>query len=354
MFPRKLYEILNQQDEIGIEWISDGTGFAITQMDVFTDVVLQGFFRHSKYSSFQRQLNLYGFRKVNKGPDTGAYAHDSFKRGSPELLRFVRRVPQGHSGYAYVAPPPVAKTSQRGRKGRHDAGNTKTISSSAFSRLAACLKSRSRRAVTRGRDESDEEKSSDSEGEKTVTLVPTAVPVVIPAYPTDVDFLVAPLLEPSVSTISVDFASPNFFDAPAEAVCIQPGPLPLDVTDISVGVNNLVLGKADEVAYPLSWQNAPQLKQLELPESLEVSITANDIVKVEPELMQRPPVMYIPIKELAPVSPMPMTLRLHRGTSASWVNLVGGSLEQFSAETLDVLFSRQSSIEPPQRVEMER
>lgn len=50
-----------------------------------------------KFSSFQRQLNLYGFRKVHKGPDTGGYTHQFFKRGEPELLDVIRRSPQSSS-----------------------------------------------------------------------------------------------------------------------------------------------------------------------------------------------------------------------------------------------------------------
>ena len=56
--------------------------------------ILMKYFRHQKYSSFQRQLNLYGFRKVNKGPDAGAYAHKYFLRNRNELLSKVRRMPQ--------------------------------------------------------------------------------------------------------------------------------------------------------------------------------------------------------------------------------------------------------------------
>jgi hypothetical protein len=47
------------------------------------------------YSHFQRQLNLYGFRNVSKGPDAGtAYAHEAFLENRRDLLLKVRRVPQ--------------------------------------------------------------------------------------------------------------------------------------------------------------------------------------------------------------------------------------------------------------------
>ena len=44
----------------------------------------------NKFSSFQRQLNLYGFRKVVKGRESGCYMHPSFLRDSPEKLTEVR------------------------------------------------------------------------------------------------------------------------------------------------------------------------------------------------------------------------------------------------------------------------
>ena len=80
-----------------IEWTSSGLAFNITNMEEFCGGVLMNYFRHDKYSSFQRQLNLYGFRKVVKGPDVGAYAHPRFLRGRLDLLPEVRRLPQGHA-----------------------------------------------------------------------------------------------------------------------------------------------------------------------------------------------------------------------------------------------------------------
>ncbi len=49
------------------------------------------YFRHNKFSSFRRQLNLYGYRKVIKGPDAGAYMHPFFQRDRPDLLGEVKK-----------------------------------------------------------------------------------------------------------------------------------------------------------------------------------------------------------------------------------------------------------------------
>jgi len=93
-FPRKLFEILCQEPGDIIGWTEGGSSFLIKDMETFVIQVLMKYFRHQKYSSFQRQLNLYGFRKVSKGSNVGAYAHKYFLEGRHDLLVKVRRMPQ--------------------------------------------------------------------------------------------------------------------------------------------------------------------------------------------------------------------------------------------------------------------
>ena len=47
----------------------------------------------TKLTSFQRQLNLYGFRRVTKGEDQGAYFHQKFQRDRKDLVAEIRRLP---------------------------------------------------------------------------------------------------------------------------------------------------------------------------------------------------------------------------------------------------------------------
>lgn len=74
---------------------------------IFSDssLVIDRYFRHSKITSLQRQLNLYGFTHVTKGSLTGTYYHPMFQRGHPEALDSIKRVskklPPHPSSFAY-------------------------------------------------------------------------------------------------------------------------------------------------------------------------------------------------------------------------------------------------------------
>lgn len=93
MFPRKLRKMLEEVAPHVMAWNTSGNGFHIFDIDVFTSEVLLKYFRHQNYTSFQRQLNLYKFKKICKGygPDVGSYIHDSFQRDKPGLLPNVIR-----------------------------------------------------------------------------------------------------------------------------------------------------------------------------------------------------------------------------------------------------------------------
>lgn len=89
-FPRRLYKMLQfesgSQSRNIISWSESGEAFRIADVSIFSSVILPLYFRTSKFSSFQRNLNLYGFSKIRRGPDTDMYAHPAFLRGKPELL----------------------------------------------------------------------------------------------------------------------------------------------------------------------------------------------------------------------------------------------------------------------------
>lgn len=96
IFPKQLLEILSDRNSLGvIEWLPHGHAFAIKNPERFSTDIMPKFTR-GKLTSFQRQLNLYGFRKVTKGPDHKAgalvYFHPAFKRGRPEMMEGIKRI----------------------------------------------------------------------------------------------------------------------------------------------------------------------------------------------------------------------------------------------------------------------
>lgn len=80
-FPTILHKMLSESEVMRfshlISWQSHGRSFLIHKPREFVRDVVPRYFKHSKLSSFQRQLSLYGFvRLTNEGPDKGAYYHE--------------------------------------------------------------------------------------------------------------------------------------------------------------------------------------------------------------------------------------------------------------------------------------
>jgi hypothetical protein len=69
-----------------IEWLPHGLSFYIRRKTEFTKHVLPKYFaRFAKYSSFTRKLSRWGFTRVTRGADAGAYYHRLFQRNHREL-----------------------------------------------------------------------------------------------------------------------------------------------------------------------------------------------------------------------------------------------------------------------------
>jgi len=95
-FPEKLYEMLQSADTDGYEdivsWQPHGRAFCVHKPKPFVEGVIMRHFKQTKLTSFQRQLNLYGFRRITKGKDGGAYYHELFLRGRPDLCQLMLRM----------------------------------------------------------------------------------------------------------------------------------------------------------------------------------------------------------------------------------------------------------------------
>ena len=91
-FPVKLYKLLYLNKGI-VDWMPHGMSFRVEDMRSFLTITLPQYFKQTKFESFQRQLNMYGFKRTVKGPEAGAYRHPDFQRGRIDLLAKVKRLP---------------------------------------------------------------------------------------------------------------------------------------------------------------------------------------------------------------------------------------------------------------------
>jgi hypothetical protein len=80
-----------QDKENVVSWVSHGKAFKVHNVPVFVSEILPLFFNQTKYKSFQRQLNLWGFHRIQNGPEKGAYHHKQFLRDKPNLCCHLSR-----------------------------------------------------------------------------------------------------------------------------------------------------------------------------------------------------------------------------------------------------------------------
>ena len=100
-FPYRLHMLLSQAKELGVDnilsWHPSGTKFVIYNQGDFVAKILPTVFSQTKFASFRRQLNAYGFERElnpNKSSDSASfliYSHIHFKRGDPQSCKTIPR-----------------------------------------------------------------------------------------------------------------------------------------------------------------------------------------------------------------------------------------------------------------------
>lgn len=105
IFLKKTYHMIDSCDSDIAGWDEDGLTFTVKDPNLFESKVIPQFFKHSKFSSFVRQLNFYSFRKIKYGDSiridletekrTANYwrfKHENFRQGRPDLLSDIKRM----------------------------------------------------------------------------------------------------------------------------------------------------------------------------------------------------------------------------------------------------------------------
>jgi hypothetical protein len=117
VFPWKLHEMLEDAEEEGlssiVSWLPDGKGFKVLDQAFFVTKILPRYSKQTKYKSFQRQLNIWGFERIVDvwSEHSGGYRHINFVRGQPSLCQKMKRKDIKGTGKSRIRRDSMMKSS---------------------------------------------------------------------------------------------------------------------------------------------------------------------------------------------------------------------------------------------------
>ena len=89
-FPQRLMDMISYKGSEGIiGWTKEGTAFNIISECELSKKLLLLFFKKTKFLSFIRKINRWGFKRVLTGENTGAFYHEFFLRDEPQRCLYM-------------------------------------------------------------------------------------------------------------------------------------------------------------------------------------------------------------------------------------------------------------------------
>lgn len=111
-FLTKIYEMVNDHSTDSIvSWSDTNKSFIVWKPEQLSSNLLPRFFKHNNFSSFVRQLNTYGFRKID--PDQWEFGNEDFVRGKPHLMRNIHRRKPVHSHSLQNVQAPLTESERQ-------------------------------------------------------------------------------------------------------------------------------------------------------------------------------------------------------------------------------------------------